>query len=155
MAAFWPDYAKVETQGYTVAQDPDVARTPFDDGLIRQARRFAQALTVHRITALLADTDAYLAFQAWASANAHAWFVWDDPVAGVPRAVRVRGGAGAITYRAFRFTPNTLRWEAALELEGHADARFEVGPVRLAWGADSLTWGERPLTHGTEAIPIG
>ena len=155
MAAFWPKYAKIEGIGYTVTQDPDVARTPFDDGLIRQARRFAAAFTVYGITALLADKAAYLAFKTWAERHARTWFVWKDPVEGVSRAVRVRGGPGGIAYTTRSAGEGRIRFEARLELEGYAGARFEVGPVRLAWGADSLTWGSSPLTHGTEAIPIG
>ena len=41
----WPDYVAVEADGYAVADDSNVARTPFDDGFIRQERRFASALT--------------------------------------------------------------------------------------------------------------
>ncbi len=113
----WPAHARILADGYALAQDPDVRRTAFDDGMIRQEKRYRSALEVRRIVAWLA-TDADLAqFRAWARASAHTWFAWTDE-AGVARRVRVRGGAGGISYTA-RIGPDRRRsWEAALELEG-------------------------------------
>ena len=63
----WPDYVAVEADGYAVADDSNVARTPFDDGFIRQERRFASALTALRLRVLIADDDDYSRFRAWAA----------------------------------------------------------------------------------------
>jgi len=98
--AAWPDYAPVAADGYAVRQDADIARTPFDDGLARQEERYTTVLTARRLTAHLAGDEDYRRFRAWAAEHAHAWFVWSDPEDGVARQVRVRGGAGAIQYRA-------------------------------------------------------
>ena len=117
MAAAWPDYAHVRADGYAAVQDSDVARTPFDDGLVRQEKRYSAALSVRRITAHLDDDAAYLRFRDWAREHAHRWFAWTDPEDGITREVRVRAGAGGISVRA-RVRGNRRAWEAGLELEG-------------------------------------
>ena len=96
----WPSYAAVEADGYGVTDDNDVDRTPFDDGLIRQERRYASALTALSITALLANDGDYRRFRAWAGGCAHRWFAWTAPESGSVHQVRVRGGAGGIEYTA-------------------------------------------------------
>ena len=125
MAAVWPAYAAVEADGYGAGQDTDVARTPFDDGLVRQERRFTAALGVRRITANLVDDADFRSFRVWAAANAHRWFAWTDPEDGVAREVRVRGGAGGIDYRAHAVGGRRW-WEASLELEGHRGRVIET-----------------------------
>ena len=90
----WPSYAAVEADGYGVTDDNDVDRTPFDDGLIRQERRYASALSALSITVLIADDGDYRRFRAWAADCAHRWFAWTAPVkrqrAPGPRARRRR-----------------------------------------------------------------
>ena len=114
----WPAYARCLADGYESGQDADVERTPFDDGMVRQAKRYTAAMRVRRVTALLGSDADYLRFQAWARSHAHVLFDWLDPEDGTARRVRVRGGTGAIAYRA-RVGPSLARrWEATLELEG-------------------------------------
>ena len=125
-AATWPAYAKVEADGYTLTQDTDVRRTPFDDGLVRQEKRFTGAMTVRGLSALLADDATRGRFQGWARRYAHTWFAWTDPDDGVTRRVRVRGGAGAIRYTA-RVTGGNRRWVLACELEGLMHDTIETG----------------------------
>ena len=114
----WPDYVAVEADGYGVADDPNVARTPFDDGFVRQERRFASALTALRLTVLIADDDDYARFRAWAADRAHQWFAWTAPETGILHQARVRGGAGGIEYTARIGGDSRRSWEAALTLEG-------------------------------------
>ena len=114
----WPDYAAIEADGYAVADDPNVARTPFDDGLIRQERRYASALTALGVTALLLSDADYRRFRAWAADCAHRWFAWTAPEDGSVHQVRVRGGAGGIEYTARIGGDSRRSWEAALTLEG-------------------------------------
>ncbi len=114
----WPDYVAVEADGYGVADDPNVARTPFDDGFVRQERRFASALTALRLTVLIADDDDYARFRAWAADCAHQWFAWTAPETGALHQARVRGGAGGIDYIARVGGDGRRSWEAALTLEG-------------------------------------
>ena len=114
----WPDYVVVEADGYGVGADNNVDRTPFEDGLMRQERRYASAMTTLSITALLATDEDYRRFRAWAASCAHRWFAWTAPENGNQHQVRVRGGAGGIEYTA-RIGPDGRRtWEATLTLEG-------------------------------------
>ena len=116
--ADWPEYARVQGDGYRARVAPTVRRTGFEDGGVRQARAFTTAFTVRQVLAHL-DTDAdYVAFLAWAATNAHTWFTWRDPEDAVQRRARVVGGAGGIEYQAFAKTDRTRRWEARLTLEG-------------------------------------
>ena len=114
----WPDYVAVEADGYAVADDTNVARTPFDDGLVRQERHYASALTALTVTALLTSDADYRRFRAWAADCAHRWFAWTAPESGTVHQVRVRGGAGGIEYTARVGGDGARRWEAALTLEG-------------------------------------
>ncbi|WP_420585837.1 hypothetical protein [Ruegeria sp.] len=113
----WPDYAPIVADDQVLGQDVDVERTPFDDGLIRQERRFSSALLTWGVTALLDDDDALARFRAWAAREAHLWFDWTDTSSGARRRVRVRSGAGGINYTA-RVHGNLRRWEAVMTLEG-------------------------------------
>ena len=114
----WPEYVAVEADGYGVRDDSNVDRTPFDDGLVRQERRYASALTALSITALLASDADYARFRAWAGGCAHRWFAWTAPETGAVHQVRVRGGSGGIEYAARVGDDGRRRWEAALTLEG-------------------------------------
>ena len=114
----WPSYASVEADGYTVADDNDVFRSPFDDGLIRQERRYASALTALSITVLIANDGDYRRFRAWAADYAHRWFAWTAPESGGVHQARVRGGAGGIEYTARVGGDGRRTWEAALVIEG-------------------------------------
>ena len=114
----WPDYVAVEADGYAVADDTDVERTPFDDGLVRQERRYASALTALSVTALITGDADYARFRAWARDCAHRWFAWTAPETGAQHRVRVRGGAGGIAYAARIGGDGRRAWEATLTLEG-------------------------------------
>ena len=114
----WPDYVAVEADGYAVADDPDVARTPFDDGFVRQERRFASALTALGLTVLIASDDDYERFRAWTRDCAHRWFAWTAPESGTVTQARVRGGTGGIAYTALVGGDGRRTWEATLTLEG-------------------------------------
>ena len=114
----WPSYAAVEADGYAVRDDTDVERTPFDDGLVRQERRYASALTALAITALLANDTDYRRFRAWAGDCAHRWFAWTAPESGQVHQARVRGGTGGIDYTARIGGDGRRSWEATLTLEG-------------------------------------
>ena len=114
----WPDYVAVEAEGYGVSDDTDVDRTPFDDGLIRQERRYSSALTALSATVLIESDGDYRRFRAWARENAHRWFAWTAPESGAVHRVRVRGGSGGIEYTARVGGDGRRSWEATLTLEG-------------------------------------
>ena len=114
----WPVYVAIEADGYAVADDTDVERTPFEDGLVRQERRYASALTALDVRVLIAGDDDYGRFRAWARDCAHRWFAWTAPETGAQHQVRVRGGAGGIEYTARVGGDGRRAWEATLTLEG-------------------------------------
>ena len=114
----WPSYVAVEADGYGVRDDTDIERTPFDDGLVRQERRYASALTALSVRVLIANDADYRRFRAWARDCAHRWFAWTAPESGDLHQVRVRGGAGGIEYTAQIGGDGRRSWEATLDLEG-------------------------------------
>ena len=116
----WPDYVAIVAPGQTIGQDSDVARSPFDDGLVRQERRYASALQTWSITVLIDSDDDLARFRAWARKEAHTWFTWTDVTTDEARQVRVREGAGGISFTAF-VSAAQRRWEATLTLEGWPD----------------------------------
>ena len=119
MAAQWPAWAKVQAGGNRRGRDNDVDRTPLEDGLQRQAKRYRGALRTLDIVVLLADDDELERFEEWAEAFAHTWFAWSSPVTGAVSQAKVRGGFGAIeTISAV--ANGRRRWEARLTLEGKA-----------------------------------
>ena len=97
----------------------NVDRTPFDDGLVRQERRYASALTALSITALLASDADYAALPRVGrltarTAGLHGRRLRPARV----HQVRVRGGAGGIEYTARVGGDGRRAWEAALVIEG-------------------------------------
>ena len=114
----WPDYVAIEADGYGVADDNNVERSPFDDGLVRQERRYASALTALRVTVLISGDADYARFRAWAHDCAHRWFAWTAPETGALHQVRVRGGSGGIEYAARVGDDDRRSWVATLDLEG-------------------------------------
>ena len=113
----WPDYARVEADDYGLGQDNDVERTALEDGFVVQERRYSGALDTRTLRGFVVSDADLVRFRAWAKANAHAWFDWTDTEDGVTRQVRVRGGAGAIRYRA-RARDGQRTWDFELTLEG-------------------------------------
>ncbi len=118
MSLVWPDYVAVEADGYGVRDDRTVDRTPFDDGLIRQERRYASAMTALDVTVLIESDADYRRFRAWVRETAHRWFAWTAPESGEVYQVRVREGAGGIEYTARVGGDGRRSWEATLTLEG-------------------------------------
>ena len=117
MAAIWPDYARTEADGYAVQDDPDVQRSAFDDGAVRQAREYTAAFTARQVLVHLESDARYAEFRTWIRAHGQTWFTWTDPDDGVRRRVRVRGGSGGVAYRAV-VQSGRRRWEARCALEG-------------------------------------
>ena len=116
--AAWPAYALVEADGYGLASGIDVERSEFDDGLVRQERRFHGALAARRVRGFLASDADLVRFRTWAADHAHTWFDWTDPEDRRPRRVRVLDGAGGIEYTA-RVRAAVRTWDFDLTLEGY------------------------------------
>lgn len=114
----WPDYARVAADGYGLSSGTDVERSEFDDGLIRQERRFSSALRERRVRGFLVSDADLVRFQGWARESAYTWFDWRDTEDGMTRSARVRGGAGGIEYTARVADNGTRTWDFELTLEG-------------------------------------
>ncbi len=112
----WPAYAEVLATGFRLGQDEDVERTPFDDGMIRQEKRYRAAPGTMQAAALM-EADRIEDFRGWARENAHAWFTFPTPHKG-DVTVRVRDGAGGITYRLQGERRGRLLWRAEFTVEG-------------------------------------
>ena len=113
----WPSYAEILAPGFRPGQDEDVERTPFDDGLVRQEKRYRAALGTLEVTALVAADDLDR-FRTWARERAHRWFDIPTPLAEGTVSVRVRDGGGGIGYRLHREAPGRVIWAATMTLEG-------------------------------------
>ncbi|MYE01466.1 MAG: hypothetical protein F4Y03_09325 [Alphaproteobacteria bacterium] len=113
----WPAYANVTADGYGKGRDRDVERTPFDDGMVGQEKRFDSAARTRRVRGWLASDADQVRFEAWAEREAHTWFAWTDTEDGAQRQARVRNGAAGIRYAAV-VRDGRRTWDFELELEG-------------------------------------
>jgi len=125
MAAIWPGYARVDA-AIEIVGAATTERTTFDDGSVRQVRRFSRARARRRIVAWLtgstenaiartADED-LARFRAWAAACAHRRFAFPDET-GSTIDVRVIGGEAGLLYSA-QVSPAAARiWRIETELE--------------------------------------
>ena len=119
--AAFPAWVHVIGDGYAAGQDIDVARTTFDDGFVRQVKRFTAAQETRALEIVIGPDAGYLRFRAWARERAHAWFAWTDPEDGVTRECRVRGR------RWGHRVPRAGVGRERTVLGGHAHARGPVG----------------------------
>ena len=110
-----PGYVNLVVDGRQHGQDQDVERTTFDDGFVRQEKRYRSALVTRSVAGWLRAQDVQR-FQAWARVSAHLWFDWNEPGQDTMR-VRIRGGASGITYTA-RVQTGKLTWDVSFTLEG-------------------------------------
>lgn len=121
----WPTYAKIDA-GRRLRAGNTVRRTEFEDGAIRQARRYTAAPVHREITSwLLGSTEAgtvrsadedLARFRTWAASNAHLPFTFTDET-GADISVRVIGGEGGIEYEAEVSEAGARVWRLSLEVE--------------------------------------
>lgn len=112
----FPAYANLLADGRGHGRDRDTDRSPFDDSLVRQEKRFRSALKTRRVRGWLENDDRDR-FEEWAEESAHTWFDWRDLGASEIRQMRVRDGAGGIQYTS-RARGGRLTWDFELTLEG-------------------------------------
>ena len=120
-AVSWPwDLCTVVMDGYTLAPDNDVNRTPFEDGLTRQARNRSLTLQTRSIRYMVKKSN-YVAFTEWARDHAHAWFNWSDYEDGKTREMRVRGGyaqMATLEFQPFQYLEGEPIYTGQCVLEG-------------------------------------
>ena len=110
----WPDYAPI-TSSIEISAAPNVARTEFDDGAVRQARRVATPVTRVSVEAEVLGRR-LPELRAWAAAHADRYFRMRMPSLGTV-GMRVVGGVGGITYEQVARAPGRARWRVRMTLE--------------------------------------
>lgn len=110
----WPDYAPI-TSSIEISAAPNVARTEFDDGAVRQARRVATPVTRVAVEAEVLGRR-LPELRAWAAAHADRYFRMRMPSLGTV-GMRVVGGVGGITYEQVARAPGRARWRVRMTLE--------------------------------------
>lgn len=113
--ADFPAYVKLLADGRVEGRAPDVERTQFESGMVRQEKRYRSALRTREVTAWIEDSDK-AAFDAWAARDSHRWFSWRDLGTAEVRQARVREGDGGIQ-RTSRSRDGNLTWDIAFTLE--------------------------------------
>ena len=122
MAAIdWPwNLVTILLAGFEYQPDPDVERTSFEDGSIRQATIRTRSYDVRRFEFVVMASN-YDAFDAWLRANSNELINFRDPTDKVVRDVRIRGGRASVSLRAVE--GQRLRrerfWRGSIELEGY------------------------------------
>ena len=100
----WPDnLALIPVEGWTDNDEPNVRRTPFEDGAIAQAEITSVPWRVRQFEVWVYEDDVP-SFRAWLRLNGSKLFNFNDPEGedsdGNPlftqREARLRGGAGSV-----------------------------------------------------------
>ena len=112
----WPAYARIRAD-YALSAAPAVARTPWDDGAVRQARIYTEDVLAREVEAHVPD-DRLPDFRRWISGFGARYFAWPDPIDGAVYEARIRGGAGGVRYRQTRRSPGPPLWEVSMTIEG-------------------------------------
>ena len=117
-AAMMTELEGVEAAALSMRAAPDVARTRFDDGAVRQAPASSGVVETWRLRALV-KPGRLEAFRTWADAQGAGWF---DFLAGGKAADalfqgRFVGGAGRVTYQQIGTGAGAARWAAEMEIE--------------------------------------
>lgn len=111
----FPGYVNLIADGRVHGRDTDVQRTLFDDGMVRQERRYGSALRTREVTAWVKGSS-YTRWRDWVADHAHRWFSWRDLDGTVQRG-RVRDGAAGIRETA-SVRGGVLSWDLAFTIEG-------------------------------------
>ena len=115
----WPwDLALIRLDTYNESVEPNVSRTPFEDGAIAQKRTASRDWLLRRFDIFVYHENR-VRFRSWLKQNAHKFFDFRD-LDGTTRQARVRGGNGAVQLdRESGFLNGKKYWSASVELEGY------------------------------------
>ena len=111
----WPAYAVIVAPGDAAGDAPDVERTEWDDGHVRQAKLYTADRQLRQVTALVPGAE-LAAFRTWLRTNAHTWFDVAD-IDGRTVKMRVVGGAGGVAYSQVNHAGAEALWEARCQFE--------------------------------------
>ena len=117
-AAMMTELEGVEAAALSMRAAPDVARTRFDDGAVRQAPASSGVVETWRLRALV-KPGRLEAFRTWADAQGAGWFPFLAPGVGSDPAFQGRfvGGAGRVSYQQTTPGAGAARWTADMEVE--------------------------------------
>ena len=123
MAAIdWPwGLTTIEWQSYERGADPDVERTSFDDGSVRQARTVSKSYDLRRFTIVVKQDDK-ANFDDWLRSNGNDFFNFRDLEDRQIRDARIRGGRGSVRLIAVEGNQRLdgqRFWRGTVELEGY------------------------------------
>ena len=117
----WPwSLVDIQWEDYETGPDPDVDRTPFEDGAVRQATTVSRPLESRQFNVIVKHSNK-AAFDTWTRTNSNKWFNFRDVTDKAVRDCRLRGGRGSFKLRA---APDTRRyqgdryWTGTVEIEG-------------------------------------
>ena len=122
-SADWPwDLAVIDFDGYTAGSAPDVERTPFEDGAVRQEET-ADSPMDNRSFRISVKQSNLVAFRAWLAANGAGWFNFRDFEDATVRERRIVGGRAAVQLRGVdgEYLDGELFWRAEVQLEALPD----------------------------------
>lgn len=116
MATF-PTYVFLLKDGFGQKRASAVQRTSFEDGFAKQRKRWSRVLVERSVTYGTHTKADYQSFIAWfnTSINRGAdWFDWTDPVDGVVKTARIKGG---VIDSETPFDPMLTKWDIKFTLE--------------------------------------
>lgn len=116
MPAAFPAALKLLRDGFGKEPESVVNRTPFDDGMVKQAKTKTRAL-VGRNVVYHADSKAdFEAFETFVNVTTNGgadWFDWTDPLDSVVKLARIPGGV----YQGRPLNGGLTRWEISMRIE--------------------------------------
>ena len=95
VASFPWDLCRVDYGGYTIGADPDVERTQFDDGLVRQETNRTLPLELRSFRIIVKESN-IAGFRAWLRANGNALFDFKNFETAAVVEAKIRGGYGSV-----------------------------------------------------------
>jgi hypothetical protein len=95
MTATFPTYAQLLLEGFSEKPETQVSRTEMEGGLAKQRRVRSRALVARPVQYVIPSTAEYSAFKDWINntlAGGADWYFWTDPVDGLEKLARIKGG---------------------------------------------------------------
>lgn len=117
MAAF-PSYLVLTPDNFSEQPQPAVWRTEMEGGMPKQLKRHTRVLVERPVLYLAVSKANYLSFLTFVRTtinNGTDWFDWTDPVDGLTKLARIKGGK--YEARPWEGIQTLERWEISMTLE--------------------------------------
>jgi hypothetical protein len=115
MPAAFPAALKLMRDGFGKEPESVVNRTPFEDGMVKQAKAKTRALVPRPVVYAADSKTDYQAFETFFNTTINGgadWFDWTDPLDAVVKLARIVG-----TYQARPINGALTRWEISMRIE--------------------------------------